>query len=343
MTEAGEGSCRKASKSNPPTTGPDKNRHGMISIYYKAAGQIEVAQSVTDFQNMDKKDVVWIDLFSPDGDEKRGAEAFLGTTIQSRAQAEEIESSSRFSETDNAIFANTNFLIPGPEEYSMESVSFILSDSVLTTVRECPLRSFTDLQRRMQAFPKFYPSGDIVFVSILEQRVDLDADMIELMSKEIAQYNRKVSLGEDINEEFLLDINQLQENTMLVRENIVDKQRVVSNLLKTDLFPQELRSKLNVLLKDISSLINHTNFSFERLEYLQNTVIGLINLDQNKIMKVFTLVSLLLMPPTLIASFYGMNVALPMTDTSWDWVIILASMALSFIIILYIFKRMKML
>ena len=343
LTEAGEGSCRKASKSNPPTTGPDKNRHGMISIYYKAAGQIEVAQSVTDFRNMDKKDVVWIDLFSPDGDEKRGAEAFLGTTIQSRAQAEEIESSSRFSETDNAIFANTNFLIPGPEEYSMESVSFILTDSVLTTVRECPLRSFTDLQRRMQAFPKFYPSGDIVFVSILEQRVDLDADMIELMSKEIAQYNRKVSLGEDINEEFLLDINQLQENTMLVRENIVDKQRVVSNLLKTDLFPQELRSKLNVLLKDISSLINHTNFSFERLEYLQNTVIGLINLDQNKIMKVFTLVSLLLMPPTLIASFYGMNVSLPMSGQWWDWVVILGLMLISFAVILLIFKKRKML
>ena len=315
----------------------------MISIYYKAAGQIEVAQSVTDFRNMDKKDVVWIDLFSPDGDEKRGTEAFLGTTIQSRAQAEEIESSSRFSETDNAIFANTNFLIPGPEEYSMESVSFILTDSVLTTVRECPLRSFTELQRRMQAIPKFYHAGDIVFVSILEQRVDLDADMIELMSKEIAQYNRKVSLGEDINEEFLLDINQLQENTMLVRENIVDKQRVVSNLLKTDLFPQELRSKLNVLLKDISSLINHTNFSFERLEYLQNTVIGLINLDQNKIMKVFTLVSLLLMPPTLIASFYGMNVSLPMSGQWWDWVVILGLMLISFAVILLIFKKRKML
>ena len=225
----------------------------------------------------------------------------------------------------------------------MESVSFILTDSVLTTVRECPLRSFTDLQRRMQAFPKFYPSGDIVFVSILEQRVDLDADMIELMSKEIAQYNRKVSLGEDINEEFLLDINQLQENTMLVRENIVDKQRVVSNLLKTDLFPQELRSKLNVLLKDISSLINHTNFSFERLEYLQNTVIGLINLDQNKIMKVFTLVSLLLMPPTLIASFYGMNVSLPMSGQWWDWVVILGLMLISFAVILLIFKKRKML
>ncbi|MGN1045497.1 MAG: CorA family divalent cation transporter [Candidatus Cryptobacteroides sp.] len=315
----------------------------MISIYYRADGQINVSQTETDFQTLQQTDVIWIDLFSPTGEEKRSAEAFLGTTIQSRAQAEEIESSSRFSETENAVFANTNFLIPGPEEYSMETVSFILTQGILTTLRECPLRSFTDLQRRIMAFPKFYPSGEIVFVSILEQRIDLDADMIELMSKEIAQYNRKVSLGEDINEEFLLDINQLQENTMLVRENVVDKQRVISSLLKTEQFPSELHGKLNVMLKDISSLINHTNFSFERLEYLQNTVIGIINLDQNKIMKVFTLVSLLLMPPTLIASFYGMNVALPMTGTFWDWIIILALMVVSFLLILFIFKNRKML
>ncbi len=315
----------------------------MVSIYYRADGQINVSQTETDFQTLKQTDVIWIDLFSPTGDEKRSAEAFLGTTIQSRAQAEEIESSSRFSETENAVFANTNFLIPGPEEYSMETVSFIITRGVLTTLRECPLRSFTDLQRRIMAFPKFYPSGEIIFVSILEQRIDLDADMIELMSKEIAQYNRKVSLGEDINEEFLLDINQLQENTMLVRENIVDKQRVISSLLKTEQFPSELHGKLNVMLKDISSLINHTNFSFERLEYLQNTVIGIINLDQNKIMKVFTLVSLLLMPPTLIASFYGMNVSLPMTGTFWDWIIILVLMVVSFLIILFIFRYRKML
>ena len=315
----------------------------MIEIFYRSNGQMQMSQSEAVLESLDVEDVVWIDLFAPTGDEKRAAEAFVGTTIQSRATAEEIESSSRFSETENAIFANTNFLIPGPEEYSMEAVSFIITGNVLTTLRECQLRSFTDLQRRMLAFPKMYSTGFLVFVSILEQRIDLDADMIELMSKEIEQYNRKVSLGEDINEEFLLDINQLQENTMLVRENIVDKQRVISSLLKSSKYPHELQSKLNVMLKDISSLINHTNFGFERLEYLQNTVIGLINLDQNKIMKVFTLVSLLLMPPTLIASFYGMNVVLPMTGTSWDWVIILASMALSFIIILYIFKRMKML
>ena len=316
----------------------------MIEVFYKSNGQMEMSQSAAVFSQLTPDMVVWIDLFAPSGEEKRTTESFVGTTIQSRAQAEEIESSSRVSETDTAIFANTNFLIPGPEEYSMETVSFILTDSgVLVTLRECPLRSFTDLQRRILAFPKFYPTGYIVFVSILEQRIDLDADMIELMSKEIEQFNRKVSLGEDINEEFLLDINQLQENTMLVRENIVDKQRVISSLLKSNKYPHSLQPKMNVLLKDISSLINHTNFGFERLEYLQNTVVGLINLDQNKIMKIFTLVSLLFMPPTLITGFFGMNLKLPITGTWWDFVIVLVLMLLSFSIILLVFRKRKML
>ncbi len=315
----------------------------MIEIFYKSDGQMMVSQSETVLPQLNKDSVVWIDLFNITGEEKRATEAFLGTTIQSRAQAEEIESSSRFSETEDALFANTNFLIPGPEEYSMVPVSFIITGNILTTMRESPLRSFTDLQRRVLAFPKLYGTGYMVFVSILEQRIDLDADMIELMSKEIEQYNRKVSLGEDINEEFLLDINQLQENTMLVRENIVDKQRVISSILKSTRYPKSLQSKLNVMLKDISSLINHTNFSFERLEYLQNTVIGLINLDQNKIMKVFTLVSLLLMPPTLITGFFGMNVKLPITGTWWDFVIVLAVMVLSLLAFVIVFKKRKML
>ena len=301
---------------------------------------MQVSQTETYFSAINIADVVWIDLLTPTGEEKRAVEAFLGTMIQSRATAEEIESSSRFSETEDAIFANTNFVIPGPEEYAMETVSFILKGNVLTTLREVQLRSFTELQRRLSVFPKMYPNGFTVFNSILEQRIDSDADMIE-----ISQYNKKVSLGEDINEEFLLDINRLQENTIVLRESIVDKQRVISSILKSQKCPKSVQNKLNIMLKDISSLVNHTNFSFDRLEYLQNTVIGLINLDQNKIMKVFTLVSLLLMPPTLIASFYGMNVALPMIpgDTQWNWVIIVSLMVISFVVVFLIFKRRKML
>ena len=316
----------------------------MISIFYKKDGQIELFQSEADFANVTYDDVVWIDLFSPTGEEKRATEAFLGTIIQNRAQAEEIEISSRFSETEKAIFANTSYLIPGPEEYNEETVSFILSGDILTTLRECRLKSFTDLQRRLMAFPKMYQSGHLVFLSILEQRIDLDADMVELVSKEISQYNKKVSLGEDISEEFLIDINQLQDNTMLIRENIVDKQRVISSILKSARYPKEYQPKLNVLLKDISSLINHTNFSFERLEYLQNTVLGIINLDQNKIMKVFTLISLMLMPPTLIASFFGMNISFGnfLSNSAWVWALILVLMMVSIAVIFWVFKRRRM-
>ena len=146
-----------------------------------------------------------------------------------------------------------------------------------------------------------------------------------------------------MNDELLLDINQLQENTMIVRENIVDKQRMISSILKSDKTPDEVGNKLNILLKDVASLINHTNFSFERLEYLQNTVLGLINLDQNKIMKVFTLVSLLLMPPTLIASIYGMNVKLPLLGDGKDFIIVLSTMVVCVIAALILFRRKKML
>ena len=316
----------------------------MIEIFYKKDGQIMVSQSETDLVSIAYNDVVWIDLYVPSGEEKRAVEQYLGTTIQNRAQAEEIEISSRFYETEKAIFANTSFLIPGPDEYNEETVSFILTGDILTTLRECPLKSFTDLQRRMLAFPKMYDSGHVAFLTILEQRIDLDADMVELVSQEIIQYNKKVSLGEDISEEFLVDLNQLQDNTMLIRENIVDKQRVISSIIKSKKYPVEYHSKLNVLLKDISSLINHTNFSFERLEYLQNTVLGIINLDQNKIMKVFTLVSLMLMPPTLIASFFGMNVKFGwfFGHSGAAWFVILALMVISLLVIFGIFKKRKM-
>ena len=315
----------------------------MIAIFYRQNGKLLVSQSESELSTMNRDDVLWIDMLSPSGDEKHTVDEFLEVEIQSRAQAEEIESSSRFSESEKAIFANTNFLMPGPEDYSMEAVSFTCVGNTLATLRDVPLRSFTELQRKIIAMPQLYASGYTVFASIMDQRVDLDADMIELMSKEIALYSKRINQQEDINEDFLLDINQLQENTMLVRENIVDKQRLISNLLKSDKYPRDLQGRFNVILQDITSLINHADFSFERLEYLQETVVGLINLEQNNIMKIFTLVSVLLMPPTLVASFYGMNVPLPFMDKWWAWLLLLGVMLLTVAFVLYIFRRKKML
>lgn len=315
----------------------------MIEIFYKSKGQILTSDHVSSLDDLGFDDVLWIDLFEPTGDEKRAVETFLETTLQSRAQAEEIESSSRYSETDTTIFANTNFLIPGPDSYNMEAVSFIISEGILVTIRQVPLRTFTDLQRRIVFSYKLYPTGYHILVSILENRIDLDADMIELMAKEIAQFSKRVSLGENVNEDFLLEINQLQENTMLVRENVIDKQRMISAILKSDKFPRDVHAKLNVLIKDISSLLNHTNFSFERLEYMQNTVLGLINLDQNKIMKILTFVSLLFMPPTLISGIFGMNMGLPLFGQWWDFLFVVGIMMISVILASLLFRKRKML
>ncbi|MBR5075764.1 MAG: magnesium and cobalt transport protein CorA [Bacteroidales bacterium] len=317
----------------------------MIKIFYRRGSDIAVCQSETEFAAIGKENVLWIDLLQPSGEQKRAVEAFLGTEIQSRAEAEEIESSSRFYEEGGAIFANTNFLSPSSDEMLMDPVSFILVGSILTTVREIPLRSLDTLQLKIQALPEQFPDGFTTFVEIMDKRVDLDADIVELISKDVSQFSKRINQQEDINEEFLLDINQLQENAMTVRENIVDKQRLISNILKSKLCPRdpELRNDLNVISQDIASLINHTNFTFERLEYLQDTVLGIINLDQNNIMKIFTFVSLLLMPATLVASFYGMNVTLPFAEKWWAWLALFLLMACLVVSIWIIFKRKKML
>ena len=318
----------------------------MLKIFYRSGAEILLSQSETDLAAVGRENVIWIDMLQPTGDQKRLVEQFLGTEIQSRAEAEEIESSSRFSEENGAIFANTNFLSPADDEMLMDAVSFILVRGILTTIREIPLRSLNTLQLKMQALPDEYPDGNTVFVDIMDRRVDLDADIVELISKDVTRYSRRINQNEDISEDFLLDINQLQQNAMNVRANMIDKQRLISNLLKSKIFPKdaELRERLGIILQDIASLVNHISFTFERLEYMQETVIGIINLDQNRIMKVFTFVSILLMPATLVASFYGMNVKLPMAGAGWAWIAILALMVLLMAaMIWYFFKRKKML
>ncbi len=318
----------------------------MVKILYRSGAEILSTQTEAELAAISRENVLWIDMLQPTGEQKRFVEQYLGTEIQSRAEAEEIESSSRFFEEGGAIFANTNFLSPADDEMLMDAVSFILVNGVLATIREIPLRSLNTLQLKMQALPDEYPDGNTVFVDIMDRRVDLDADIVELISKDVTRYSRRINQDEDINEDFLLDINQLQQNAMNVRANMVDKQRLISNLLKSKIFPRdaELRERLGIILQDIASLVNHISFTFERLEYMQETVIGIINLDQNRIMKVFTFVSILLMPATLVASFYGMNVRLPLARWEWAWLAIIVIMVLLMAaMIWYFFKRKKML
>ena len=110
---------------------------------------------------------------------------------------------------------------------------------------------------------------------------------------------------------------------MSLRENIFDRQRVLSGILRSERFPNDIYPRLQLMIKDVNSLINHADFSFQRLDYIQDAALGLINIEQNEIVKIFSVAAVIFMPATLIASIYGMNFKMmPELDwhaTIWGW------------------------
>jgi magnesium transporter len=314
----------------------------MIAIFYKAFNKIVHEIDVKRLAEIDYEDLLWIDLAFPSIEEKQAVETFFNINLQTRQQAEEIESSSRYSETENLIVANSNFLIQQDGNYITEPVSFTLKDSILISHRNIELRAFTETIRKFYSNYRAFPTGYHILIAIFETRIDLDADMVEAIAKEIAILSKRLRIADELDEELILEISKLQENTMLIRENFMDKQRVISGILKSERFPSDTYPKLNIMIKDVGSLINHTDFGFERLEYLQNTFLGLINIEQNKIIKIFTVVSVVFMPPTLIASVYGMNFrVLPELTWEWGYPFAIGLMVASSLLTLLIFKRRK--
>jgi magnesium transporter len=195
--------------------------------------------------------------------------------------------------------------------------------------------------KKISANPKNYSTGAHVLVALLETRVEFDADMIENMTQKITQLSNSLTLQE-ADAELLSEIKNLQEKTMLLRENIIDKQRTVSSMLRSEFIPAELQPKLTIIIKDINSLVEHIKFSFDRLDYLQDTFLGYVNIEQNKIIKIFTIVSVIFMPPTLIASIYGMNFTImPELDKRWGYPAAILMMVFSSLFILYYFKKRK--
>ncbi len=275
-----------------------------VRLFYFENNRLKIAKEISILKEVPLSSIVWIDLNNVSAEIESELEQFLKIYIQEEEEIEEIEISSRFMETEDTLVANSNFLM---DNYEKEPVSFILKNNILVSVRDTHLKSFNETVKKMFANPKNYPTGFHIFVALLETRVEYDADMIEDANNEVSNLSRTLTLAEEVDENMLLDIKNLQEKTMHLRENIIDKHRVVSNILRGELLPGELRTRLSLVIKDINSLIEHTKFGFERLDYLQDTFLGLVNIEQNKIIKIFTIVNVVLMPPTLIASIYGMN------------------------------------
>ena len=279
----------------------------MITIYLKQYNKIVRNADVRLFDDLGYDDILWIDLLSPTIKEQKAVENFLEINLQTRQQVEEIESSSKYSETENAIICNSNFFIPNPEAFSIEPVSFIITEGVLVSVRTSEFRTFTESAKRLQMNYRAYSTGYHLLISILEVRIDFDADLVEALAKNIATLSKNMNLSEHIDKETLKQISHMQENTMLIRETIFDRQRILSGILRSERFPNDIYPKLQLMIKDVNSLINHADFSSERLDYMQDTALGLINIEQSNVTKIFTVAALFFMPPTMIASIYGMN------------------------------------
>jgi magnesium transporter len=279
----------------------------MITIYLKSYNKIVRNADVKLFDDMGYDDILWIDLIAPTVKEQKAVENFMEINLQTTQQIEEIESTSKYSESETSIVCNSNFLIPFEGNYSVEPVSFIVSEGVLVSMHNIEFKSFNEVEKRLQMNYRAYSTGYHLLISLLEVRIDLDADLVEVLSKQVAQLSKHITITGKVNQELLRHINHLQENTMMLRENIFDRQRVLSGILRSERFPNDIYPKLGLMIKDVNSLINHTDFSYQRLDYLQDTALGLINIEQNNITKIFTVASVFFLPPTLIASIYGMN------------------------------------
>lgn len=290
----------------------------MITIYLKQYNKIVRNADLHLFDDLGYDDILWIDLLDPTIKEQKAVENFMELNLQTRQQAEEIESTSKYFETENAIFSNSNFFLMGGETFAVEPVSMIISEGVLISVRTAESRTVREAEKKLQMNYRAYPTGYHLMISILEVRIDFDADLVENISKQIARLSRDLNSGESVDKEDLRRINSLQESTMLIRETIFDRQRVLSGILRSERFPNDIYPRLQLMIKDVNSLINHADFSFERLDYLQDTALGLINLDQNNITKIFTIVSVFFLPATLIASLYGMNFKY-MPELEWKY------------------------
>lgn len=284
--------------------------------------------------------IIWIDLIDPSDEEKEQVEKSFGIELFTEQESEEIESSSKYSESEREIGVNLNFLRLEEDGYINEPVSFILRDKILVTQREHEYKTFTDTYKKLRTTRP--ESGNDIFLTLLETRIDFDADLIEGVTDQITKISRGLIEDNDLERDVLLKITALQESTIAIRENIVEKQRLLSAILKSRFFPKEDYETIRVMIKDVGSLLDHTSFNFERLEFLQNTFLGLVDMEQNRIIKIFTVVTVVFMPPTLIASMYGMNFEfMPELDEQWGYPFAIALMIVFSALTLLIFKYKK--
>lgn len=291
----------------------------MVNVFFKEVGKVAKNLSPKDLSDLNPSDILWIDLTAPDAAEKDIVEKMISTKFLTRQQAEEIETTSKYSETVKNIFINTNYYIDRGKTYETETLSFILTTSgLMVSTHQHVLSAIEDVSRRMELHPEESQNCYGVFLTVMESLIDYDADMEELLTREISRLSKVITSSSNIDKAILHRINELQEKSTALREDVYDVERVLNSLNRSKRFPEGSDKRISLMSRDAESLINHGDISFARLDYLQDTAMGLINIEQNEITKILSVAAVIFMPPTLIASIYGMNFKV-MPELNWVW------------------------
>jgi magnesium transporter len=322
----------------------------MLTSYAVADGHLVVQQDPADTAAIGR--AAWIDLLNPTVSEEALVQGALNIEVPTREEMQEIESSSRLYREGEALYLTASFL-HGVDMAQTGStpITFVLTNTTLVTVRYATPKAFGTFAARASRQPALLASADGVLLGIFEQVVDRLADILERMAAELdraAQTSfaartkvRADQRNSDLRQ-VLITLGQGGELVARTSETLLGLSRILTFIgaEKAAAIRKENASRIKVLSRDVRSLVDHANFLNNRATFLLDATLGLISIDQSGIIKTFTVASVALMPPTLIASIYGMNFEL-MPELKWmlGYPFALLLMVISALLPIWYFKR----
>lgn len=274
--------------------------------------------------NVDKlMDAVWIDLLSPTRKEEKMVETFLNLDIPTKKEMKEIEPSSRFYRENNTLFMTATIVAQSNSpEPKTDPITFVLLEKKLVTIRYIEPRSFKSFIVRFNKLEANEFTAEKILIGLLESTIDRLADILENVSHEFDKISQKIfrpKTDETINyQEILQDIGANGDLGTKVRESLASINRLVSffEQMVGAKFDPDVTLRIKSLTKDANALSDYTSFILNKVNLLLDATLGMVNIEQNSIIKIFSVAAVIFLPPTLIASIYGMNFSY-MPELSW--------------------------
>ncbi len=303
---------------------------------------------------------VWLDLVEPTDVEEANVEAALGIDIPTRGELAEIEASSRLYQEDGAAFMTANLIRRGDDDRPESSpVTFIIKGHQLVTIRYHHPQAFPVYVKQATKPQITAMTGWGVLISLIEAVVDRGADHLERVGAIVDETSKQVfdtsflrpektlKRRKPKNLELLLGkVGEEGDFTSKMRESLVSIGRMAAFMqalldqMKLTKDVKENKARLKVVQRDIISLSDHAGFLNGKISFLLDAVLGMISIEQNGIIKIFSIASVIFLPPTLVASLYGMNFT-HMPELGWDYgyPLAIALMILSAVLPIYYFRR----